>query len=53
MSSISGAGLVEKLNQWSGKQSGGSKYGTKRHEISTEAEKVDARPEAAETAQSQ
>ncbi len=47
MSSISGAGLAEKLNQWSGEQLGGNKYGTERREISAEAEKADAGPEGA------
>jgi len=35
------------LNQWSGEQSGGSKYGIERWEINAETEEADAGPEEA------
>ena len=47
VTSISGVRLAEKLNQRSGEQSGGSKYETKRREISTKAVEADARPKGA------
>ena len=40
-------GLARKLNKLSREQSGGSKYGIERREISTEAEKADVRPKEA------
>ena len=43
--SISEVGFAEKLNQWFGGQSRGSKYGTERREIN--AEEVDTEPEEA------